>query len=199
MTEEDELVIMHCIGFIMYKTNPGDPVRVDLEILRSALEQEWNLNLLKQLKAIMIRTFDELRRTYEQNPNYGNGIFFSQAVEISLHKQIERLHSVMRKYNASSEDLEFPEKLFPMYIKRTPSPHRSRGGRETPQPERIPLGGIPTDSTDVRFLLKVLHEQNSESCGYVRERAPGDISPRLGRAGEVGECGKVWGMGGDVW
>lgn len=158
VTEEDELVINDCIGFIMSKSSPGDPVRVDFEILRSALEQLWYLNVLKELKVLMIRTFDALRITYEQNPNYGNGLFFSQAVEISLHKHIERLHTVMRKYNASPEDLEFPEKLFPKYIKRTPSPHRYRGGRDTPQPERIPLGGIPTDSADVQFLLKVLHK-----------------------------------------
>lgn len=158
VTEEDELVIRHCLGFIMYKSNPGDPVRVDFEILRSALEQYWNLNLLKQLKVLMIRTFDALRTKYEQNPSYGNSLFFSQAVEISLHKHIERLHTVMQKYNASPEDLEFPEKWFPKYIKRTPSPHRYRRGQDTPQPERKPLGGMPTDSTDVRFLLKVLHK-----------------------------------------
>ena len=158
ITEEDKLVIRICINFIMYKTNPGDPVRVDCENLEGSLEQSWNLNLLKQLKALMIRTFDALRTIYEQNPNYGNGVFFSQAVEISLHKHIGRLHTVMRKYNASPEDLEFPEKLFPMYIKRTPSPHRSRSGRDTPQPERMPLHRIPSDSTDVRFLLKVLHK-----------------------------------------
>ena len=158
ITQEDELVINDCIGFIMYKSSPGDPVRVDFEILRSALEEYWNLNVLKQLKVLMIRTFDALRRKYEQNPSYGNSLFFSPAVENVLHEHIKRVHTVMRKYNASPEDLEFPEKLFPMYIKRTPSPHRSRSGRDTPQPERMPLGGIPTDSTDVRFLLKVLHK-----------------------------------------
>ena len=154
VTEEDELVIRLCINFIMYKTNPGDPVRVDFEILRSALEKYWNLNVLKQLKVLMIRTFDALRRIYEENPSYGNSLFFSPAVENVLHEHIARLHTVMRKYNASPEDLEFPEKLF----RRTPSPHRSRSGQDTPQPERMPFHGIPTDSTGVRFLLKVLHK-----------------------------------------
>ena len=110
ITEEDKLVIRICINFIMHKTNPGDPVRVDCENLEGSLEQSWNLNLLKQLKALMIRTFDALCTIYEQNPDYSNGVFFSQAVEISLHKQIERLHTVMRKYNASADDLEFPDK-----------------------------------------------------------------------------------------
>ena len=156
VTEEDELVINDCIGFIMYKSDPGGPVRVDFEILRSALEEYWNLNVLKQLKVLMIRTFDALRRKYEQNPSYGNSLFFSPAVENVLHEHIERLHTVMRKYNASPEDLEFPEKLFPKYIKRTPSPHRFRGGRDTPQPERMPLHRTPSDSTGLDILLNRL-------------------------------------------
>ena len=56
--------------------------------------------------------FGALHVEYQNNPSYGNSFFFSPKMERLLHEHLERLHTVMRKYNATTKDLEFPEKWF---------------------------------------------------------------------------------------
>ena len=56
--------------------------------------------------------FGALHVEYQNNPSYGNSFFFSPKMERLLHEHLERLHTVMRKYNAIANDLEFPEIWF---------------------------------------------------------------------------------------
>ena len=112
ITQEDKLVIRRCLAFVEYRSSPEDPVRRDFEDLRTSLSGGYTLSLLKQLKLKMIQTFDALHAEYVKDPSYGNSVFFFPSIERILHKNLERLHTVMRKYNASTDDLEFPDKWF---------------------------------------------------------------------------------------
>ena len=166
--QTDELVISHCLGFIATKSSPGDRVRRDLDDLRYALRRGYTLNLLKQLKQKLIDTFDALHTEYVKNPSYGNSVFFSPKVERLLHEHLERLHTVMRKYNASVGDLEFPDKWFDGV--------QIRGGSTWNGPEHLRSRMFTstmseltkkTSSEEMNALLQQLKELNSLDSGHV--------------------------------
>jgi hypothetical protein len=113
MSAQDHAMIRACFRFIGTKSSSQDAVRNGWGALSNGLERGITLDLLKQLKAKLIETFDALRVQYEQDPNdYSNRASFSPKVERELHEQLRDLREIMQKFGGSEEDLKFPERWF---------------------------------------------------------------------------------------